>query len=171
MKKYKVLFLDLDDTLIKTKTGKTFPQGIWDMELKMNVFNKIKEMEPEYICIVTNQGGIGTFVKEDDFVKKLDYVEACLRVYCKHPKLKIVQSIYCPTNDKDDPFRKPNAGMIKHFIESAKLYNDNCTKADMVMVGDASGKEGDFSNSDLKTALNAGIDYLDVEDFLRMNFI
>jgi DNA 3'-phosphatase len=171
MKKYRVLFIDLDDTLIKTRSKKTFPQGIWDMELKLNVFDKIKEMEPEYVFIVSNQGGIGTFVTEADFNKKMDYVEASLRAYIKHPKLKMVESMYCPANDKSDPYRKPNAGMIKYFIETAKLYNDKCTKKDMLMVGDASGKEGNFSDSDLKTALNAGIDYFDVNDFLRINFI
>lgn len=171
MKKYRVLFIDLDDTLIKTRTGKTFAQGIWDMELKLNVFDKIKEMEPEYVFIVSNQGGIGTFVTEEDFNRKIDYVESALKSYIKHPKLKMVESMYCPSNDKNDPYRKPNAGMINFFIESAKLYNNKCTKKDMLMVGDASGKEGNFSNSDLKTALNAGIDYLDINDFLTLNFI
>jgi hypothetical protein len=33
------------------------------------------------------------------------------------------------------------------------------------MIGDASGKEGQFSDSDKKTAENFGIDYLDIEDF------
>ena len=35
------------------------------------------------------------------------------------------------------------------------------------MIGDASGKEGQFSDSDKKTAENFGIDYLDVEDFVK----
>lgn len=36
-----------------------------------------------------------------------------------------------------------------------------------LMIGDASGKEGDFSDSDRKCAENFGIDYMDVEDFIR----
>lgn len=32
MKKYKVLFCDMDGTLIETASGETFPNGIWDME-------------------------------------------------------------------------------------------------------------------------------------------
>ena len=35
------------------------------------------------------------------------------------------------------------------------------------MIGDASGKEGQFSDSDKKTAENFGIDYLDMEDFVK----
>lgn len=37
-----------------------------------------------------------------------------------------------------------------------------------LMIGDASGKEGQFSDSDKKTAENFGIDYLDVEDFINI---
>lgn len=42
MKKYKVLFCDLDDTLIETLSGKTFPKGIWDMKIKFDVLDAIK---------------------------------------------------------------------------------------------------------------------------------
>ena len=36
------------------------------------------------------------------------------------------------------------------------------------MIGDASGKEGQFSDSDKKTAENFGIDYVDVDDFVNV---
>ena len=43
-------------------------------------------------------------------------------------------------------------------------------KSVSLMIGDASGKEGQFSDSDKKTAENFGIDYMDVEDFInKMN--
>ena len=35
------------------------------------------------------------------------------------------------------------------------------------MIGDASGKEGQFSDSDKRSAENFGIDYMDVEDFIE----
>lgn len=54
---YKVLFIDLDGTLTDTVSGSTFPQGVWDMELKFNVFDAILRMHPEKVFIVTNQGG------------------------------------------------------------------------------------------------------------------
>ena len=41
----------------------------------------------------------------------------------------------------------------------------NINKSDMLMIGDASGKPGQFSDSDKKTAENYGIDYMDIEDF------
>ena len=57
-KKYKILFADLDGTLIDTVSGETFPKGIWDMAFKFNVLDKVKELNPLYLLIVTNQGGI-----------------------------------------------------------------------------------------------------------------
>lgn len=39
-----------------------------------------------------------------------------------------------------------------------------------LMIGDASGKPGQFSDSDKRTAENFGIDYMDVEDFLHADF-
>ena len=37
----------------------------------------------------------------------------------------------------------------------------------MLMIGDASGNPGQFSDTDRKTAENFGIDYMDVYDFTR----
>jgi hypothetical protein len=48
-------------------------------------------------------------------------------------------------------------------------YNFNYIKSVSLMIGDASGKEGQFSDSDKKTAENFGIDYMDVDDFVNMN--
>ena len=125
MKKYKILFADLDDTLIQTRSGKTFAQGMWDMELKLDVLDKIKELAPDYVFIVTNQGGIGKFFTEEEFVTKLNYIEVAIKSYIKHPNLKEVQSMYCDSMDKQDPFRKPNPGMVNYFIKKLIRYNIN----------------------------------------------
>ena len=45
MKKYNVIFSDLDGTLINTISGETFPKGIWDMQIRFEVLDKIKENE------------------------------------------------------------------------------------------------------------------------------
>jgi hypothetical protein len=39
-------------------------------------------------------------------------------------------------------------------------------KSEYLMIGDASGKEGQFSDIDKKTAENFGIDYMDVDEFV-----
>ena len=62
----KVLFIDLDGTLIKTISGKTFPEDITDFRIQLPVLDKIIEKIPNliYFFIVTNQGGIGKFTTE-----------------------------------------------------------------------------------------------------------
>ena len=40
MKKYKVIFANLDGTLIETISGETFPKGIWDMKIKIDILTK-----------------------------------------------------------------------------------------------------------------------------------
>ena len=57
MKEYKILFADLDGTLIDTVSGNTFPKGIWDMRIKFDVLDAIKKLAPDYILIASNQGG------------------------------------------------------------------------------------------------------------------
>ena len=42
MKDYKVIFADLDGTIIDTISGETFPKGIWDMQIRFEVLDKIK---------------------------------------------------------------------------------------------------------------------------------
>ena len=77
--------------------------------------------------------------------------------------------MYCTTNDKSDPYRKPNVGMLNHLTERRVGDDFDYIKSVSLMIGDASGKEGQFSDSDKKTAENFGIDYMDVEDFVNAN--
>ncbi len=161
MKNYKVLFCDLDGTLIKTKSGETFPKGVWDMELRFEVLDAIKKLNPEFIGIVSNQGGIEKgFVDTKAFIRKSDYISYSVEEYCKS---KCV-SAFCRTNDPNNEDRKPNTGMLKFLSD---LFVTRFDKKTALMIGDASGKEGQWSDTDKKTAENFGIDYLDVEDFVK----
>ena len=166
-KKYKVLFADLDGTLIDTVSGETFPKGIWDMKFRLDVLDKIKELNPEFLLIVTNQGGIEKgFVDENEFQCKSEYVSRAIREYCGCE----VHSMYCTSNDKDNKYRKPNVGMLEILCADYVGDDFKCIKSHSLMIGDASGKPGQFSDSDMKCAENFGIDYLDVEDFLQTIF-
>ena len=164
VKNKKILFTDLDGTLIKTKSGETFPKGIWDMEFRFDVLDAIKELNPDYILIVSNQGGIESgFVDEDNFRAKSGYIAATIREYCDCE----CYAMYCLTNDKSDPYRKPNTGMLEELLERYVGDDFDFIKQKSLMIGDASGKEGQFSDSDKKTAENFGIDYMDVDDFIN----
>ena len=164
MKKYKVIFADLDGTLIDTISGETFPKGIWDMKIKFEVLDAIKKLNPEYILIVSNQGGIESgFVDELDFRTKLTYIAISICEYCRCK----CYTMYCRTNDKSDTYRKPNVGMLESLLDSYVGDDFDYIKQKSLMIGDASGKEGQFSDSDKKTAKNFGIDYMDVNDFVN----
>ena len=68
LKNKKVLFCDLDGTLIETISGETFPKGIWDMKIKFDVLDAIKKLNPQFVFIVSNQGGL-----ESGFVHSLNF--------------------------------------------------------------------------------------------------
>lgn len=165
MKKYKVLFCDLDGTIINTISSETFPKGVWDMKLKFDVLDAIKKLAPDYVFIVTNQGGIEKgFVSDNAIGRKLLYVSQCIKDYCNISRN--VDFYFCSTNDESDISRKPNVGMLEYFYYDYYGGND-FNKKDVLMIGDASGKEGQWSDTDKKTAENFGIDYLDVNDFVK----
>lgn len=163
--KYEIFFADLDGTLIKTISGKTFPQGVWDMKLRFDVLDKIKELNPKHLFIISNQGGIEYgYVSENQFRIKMDYIVCAIRVYLNNEN---VRGTWCASNDKSCPNRKPNIGMIEEMLATFIGDDFNYIKAKTLMIGDASGKEGQFSDSDKKTSENFGCDYLDVEDFIN----
>ena len=111
----KVIFCDLDGTLIETISGETFPKGVWDMRIKFDVLDAIKKLNPEYIFIMSNQGGIESgFVDEYDFKNKIGYIACAIREYCDCK----CYYMYCETNDKSDPYRKPNTGMLEILVKS-----------------------------------------------------
>ena len=164
MKEYTVIYADLDGTLIDTISGKTFPKGIWDMHIRFEVLDKIKEIKPEYLLIVSNQGGIESgFVDAHNFRAKSEYITRAISDYCDCK----CYAMYCETNDKSDQYRKPNTGMLHSILEKYVGDDFDYIKQKSLMIGDASGKKGQFSDSDKKTAKNFGIDYIDVNDFVN----
>ena len=166
MKEYDIIFADLDGTLIETISGETFPNGIWDMKLRFDVLDAIKKLHPQYIFIVSNQGGIDNGrVNRLHFSHKLDYICSAIKEYCDCH----CDALYCSANESN-PNRKPNVGMLSYFIE--RYFDDlrDYVKSASLMIGDASGKNGQFSDSDKKTAENFGIAYMDVNDFVNTDW-
>lgn len=169
MKKYKFLFCDLDGTLIKTVSGKTFAEDVTDFRIRKDVLDKIRELNEAsklaFIAIVTNQGGIPQYVSENDFYAKLTAIKTFV---CQYTKVPMVVADYCISLDADNEYRKPNTGMLTRVVRSyEKTFADKFNPYSALMIGDASGKPGQWSDTDKKTAKNFGIDYMDVEDFIH----
>lgn len=169
IKNKKVLFADFDGTLIKTASGKTFAEDCTDYRIRKDVLDKIKRLNKEgnlvYLHIVTNQGGIPKFITEQEFRAKLSSIVTFIGKYINEEGQRnslIITARYCDSMNPDDVRRKPNTGMLTESL----LFPMSADK--MFMIGDASGKHGNFSDSDKKTAENFGIDYLDVEDFVSL---
>lgn len=161
----KVLFADLDGTIIITKSGKTFPEDCKDWQFKPYVLHALRNYNPTHLHIVTNQGGIEKgFVKELEFIAKME--DICAQLQECLPDTRITFD-YCIGNDPNDKFRKPNSGMIDLYCNDAVSGTD-CDKRNCLMIGDASGLEGQFSDSDKRCAENAGVEYMDIEDFIDL---
>ena len=160
LKNKKIIFCDLDGILIETISGATFPKGIWDMKIRFDVLDAIKKLNTKYVLIVSNQVGIeSVFV----FKSKSEYIARAIREYCECECYGMV----CENNVKSDLYRKPNTGMLENLIKNCVGDDIEYIKQKSLMIGDASGKEGKFSDIDKKTAENFGIDYMDVNDFMN----
>ena len=158
-----VLLCDLDGTLIETKSGKTFPIDNNDWKFRKFIKEAIKEYNPKYIFIISNQGGIEKgFVDRNEFEAKLHKIMSEMETWGNF----VVRGTYCDSNNKEDYCRKPNVGMVD-FFRYAYAEGLDFANHEALMIGDASGLEGQFSDSDLQCAKNAGIRYLDVDAFIE----
>ena len=159
----KVLLCDLDGTLIVTKSGATFPKDCDDWQFKPHIKEAIQEYNPKYIFIISNQGGIEKgFVDEKEFFSKFRKIINEMRTWGDY----IVDGTYCTSNDPECVDRKPNTGMVD-FFRTCCVMGYDFDERHALMIGDASGLDGQFSNSDMLCAKNAGIRYCDVDKFIE----
>lgn len=158
--KVKILFADLDGTIIETKSGQTFPKDADDWKFKDSILEAIASYAPTHLHIVSNQGGVEKgYITAIALKKKMHRIAG--RLINLLPNVS-VSFDYCTSLDANDKRRKPNTGMLEHFYSKTSF-----DKKDALMIGDASGKECDFSDSDKKCAENFGINYIDVNDFIK----
>ena len=162
-----ILFCALDGTLIETISGERFPKGIWDMKIKFDVLDAIKKLKPEFVLIASNQSGIASGVlNPQKFNAKLLYIIEVIGEYCNCE----CYAMYCDTDNKSDPYYKPNTQMLEELVLDYVGYDFDCFKHEMLMIGGESGKDGQFSDIDKKTAENFEIDYMDVDYFVSANW-
>lgn len=133
---------DLDHTLIKPIKNKVFPKDRddWQFISDLIVPRLTKISKTHRVVVFTNQGE-KRFNKEDFEYKIRNIQESLpfLEVRISHGK---------------DKYRKPDTGMWSDTISEGDFY-----------VGDAAGRSGDFSNSDLLFAKNLGIKFYTPEEF------
>lgn len=154
-KKYKSIALfDLDHTLIKPKNNKKFPKDSNDWEFCFtNIIERFKTMQAlgSYVAIITNQAGMK---KKSEEV--LDRIKNVINEFKKN-KLNI--DVYIST--ENNKFRKPSTSIFEKYIlplldyDVNKKYNkQELNLFEVFYVGDAAGRDTDFSDSDRKFAFN-----------------
>lgn len=130
---------------------------------KVSLKNKV-------FAIVSNQGGVEAgFVSGADIEAKIEYVLRCVHDLAVKRGIRgvLYEKRLCYSNDEQNPMRKPNTGMIDDILMKCKDtvmrgMNFSQLKGCSLMVGDASGLPGQFSDSDKVCAYNSGINYMDI---------
>lgn len=178
IKSKRILLFDFDGTLIETASGNTFATDLTDMRIKMDVVNKALDLMQEngvkVFAIVSNQGGVEAgFISGADIEAKIEYVLRSVHDLAVKRGIRgvLYEKRLCYSNDEQNPMRKPNTGMIDDILMKCKDtvmrgMNFSQLKGCSLMVGDASGLPGQFSDSDKVCAYNSGIDYMDITTFL-----
>lgn len=165
IKDYTILFADMDWCLISTKSGHLFPQSWDDFKIDKQVAESIKRLAPKMVLIVSNQSGVDDKSQPKKYIAKADFERRQAKIMKELSEMTgvPVYGTYCPSADKRNPLRKPNPGMCE------KMMKEHCPdekKENMLMIGDASGLKGDWADTDKKCAINFGIDYMDVDEFV-----
>lgn len=157
----KAIFLDLDSTLIQTKSGRTFPKDSEDWKFTPGIISKLRLFAEKnyHIVVVSNQGGIEAgYVDKDEFEDKLITITISLMDKLRTEK---VYHYYC--SQLRSFYRKPNPGMAYQAAIDLQIDLSKC-----IMVGDASGYSNSHSNSDREFARKAGFyQYYDIDEFLE----
>ncbi len=143
-----VLFTDLDHTLIKPKGKRKFPKDATDWQwltpgTKTTLQSYIKA--GYRIIIITNQKATKT---------KNNPQNAMIKIVAMETDLGMPNTLEAIILSKDDVFRKPSPmvkGLLGGWIK--KPWKN------IIYVGDAAGRERDFSASDYKFSLNMGMGF------------
>lgn len=163
-KRRKLLVLDLDGTVRRSKSGKEFIQGPDDIEIIPGTEEVLWQYAADdwLICGVTNQGGVAYGIRSMEQIQ--DELRAMAKLWDKgDPFQGRIQ--FCPFHPKgkETPFkmdslcRKPHYGML--VLTEAMLYQRGILAdwPNSMMVGDRM--------EDFQCAMAAGIDFKWAEEF------
>ncbi|KRX07873.1 P-loop containing nucleoside triphosphate hydrolase [Pseudocohnilembus persalinus] len=162
----KIAGFDMDWTLIRTKTGATFPKNaddwiIWDSMVPKKLQDLVKDKYK--IVIFSNQGGIGIGKQnEGDIKRKIQNLSKAFGV----PLQAYMSTV-------EDEYKKPRQGMWE-LLEKEGNDGVKIDRNQSFYCGDAAGRvppevpKKDFSDSDLKFALGLGVKF-ETPDSLFLN--
>ena len=161
----RIVVCDFLDNIVEnwTATAGIPPRGIYDLKPKFEFWHKLKEINPEYVIVCTNQG----FATRDaeDFSYTVGYFLKGLTQFMNIPKECCIFSGK-ESFDKDDYFVKPNPGLLLKALKLIGISDINQIKNDIIIVGYNSGLPGK-SDIDLRMAKTLGIEYIDYSAIIK----
>jgi bifunctional polynucleotide phosphatase/kinase len=160
IKNGKIAAFDLDDTLIKTKSGKDFSIDEFDWEMyDKSIVEKLNKLSKDdyNLVIISNQMGISKGKVTIEALKnKIDHIVNFI---------KLDFTVICAFND--DNFRKPRTKMWD-FILGNVSNSFYCGDAGGLAKRNINNKsiDKDFSDTDLKFAKNIGLKFIHRDEFV-----
>lgn len=141
----KALFLDLDGTLIETKSGNTFGKDKDDWKFRPKMLSRVKVFyDNGYdIVIVSNQAGVDEgYITPRELTSKICLISEQLCNFLKKSEYKYTgwevghddKVFWCISDSLEHAWRKPNPDAA-YF--AADKFNLDLSQS--IMVGDASG--------------------------------
>lgn len=168
MEKKRILCLDLDGTIRRSKSGKTFIEGPDDIELIPGVKDLVWKYYSDgwFVVGITNQGGIAHGFKTEEQVAEESNATAIL-LRGDANEYPIHRMLACPEDAKGkvEPYnwrslcRKPDYGMlvmVEHHLNKRDKYPD---WDNSLFVGDRPEDE--------ECARSAGVPFMWAHDFLK----
>ncbi len=160
----KIILFDLDNTLIKTKSKKVFPINKHDWEFLVptvpEIINKDIQNNKTICGIISNQKGLKSDFMINDWIWKLKAIGQQMTFHFVFVSLK------------DDRFRKPlpaSWDYIKTNLLDSINLNNIISKNKIYYIGDACGRPGDFSDTDIKYSINCEFRFKTPEMFFKFN--
>lgn len=156
----KVAAFDMDDTLIKTKSGKEFAENDDDWQLFCaDIQYKLNKLQEDgyHLVVVSNQNGVSKGKVN------IDVLKSKIQKLITHIGLNF--TIFCAF--ADDGYRKPRI-KVWNLVNGDKKTSFFCGDAaglDKRKIGDEMIKK-DFADSDLKFAKNVGIKFMHRDEFV-----
>lgn len=140
-----VAAFDLDHTLTHHRSGATFAKSLEDIAVMPRRLEVLRDLiSKRYLIVIfTNQSAISEKVRENHF-RRVDHAIKLLNL----PVMLLMATA-------KDQYRKPQIGMWTEMMKITGAVN----KAGSFYCGDAAGRSGDHSDSDLKFAQNIGITF------------
>ena len=152
-----IVIFDLDGTIVKTKSGKIHPLDSDDWIFNYDtVTEKFNGLDKTIVGVISNQKGIKSINKLIEWQTKLKNI------------MKHINFHFIFASLKDDRYRKPMIGSWEYikdnYLKGFNIQLDN----NITYVGDACGREGDFSDTDLKFAYNCEFKFSVPEKFFNI---